>query len=198
MRSATIERNTKETQIKGSLKIEGKGRYEISTGIRFLDHMLELFSKHGGFDLKIEAKQQVGAPLMVRYSFAVPRFARVEENGKLVLGAVTFPSYLGRRFVQLGSRRTPLYIGSTEQNHTVTTAELPPGYVLSQPLAELKTKGKFGQFVRRERQDKNQLQIEETFRLEMSRIPIAQYEEFARFAGEVDLVQARDLVLERP
>src|ERR1700678_3747818 len=55
MRSASVERNTKETQIKGSLKIEGRGRYEISTGIRFFDHMLELFTKHGGFDLKLTA-----------------------------------------------------------------------------------------------------------------------------------------------
>src|SRR6202050_5493030 len=54
-RSAAIERNTKETQIGGSLKIEGRGRYEISTGIRFFDHMLELFAKHGGFDLKLKA-----------------------------------------------------------------------------------------------------------------------------------------------
>jgi imidazoleglycerol-phosphate dehydratase len=55
MRSASVERITKETQIKGSLKIEGRSRYEIATGIRFLDHMLELFAKHGGFDLKLQA-----------------------------------------------------------------------------------------------------------------------------------------------
>ena len=55
MRSAAIERNTKETRIAGTLKIEGRGRYEIATGIRFFDHMLELFSKHGGFDLLVEA-----------------------------------------------------------------------------------------------------------------------------------------------
>src|ERR1700679_2525576 len=55
MRSASVERNTKETQIRGSLKIEGRGRYEVSTGIRFFDHMLELFTKHGGFDLKLQA-----------------------------------------------------------------------------------------------------------------------------------------------
>ena len=54
-RKSAVERITKETQIRGSLTIEGKGRYEISTGIRFFDHMLELFAKHGGFDLKIEA-----------------------------------------------------------------------------------------------------------------------------------------------
>ena len=55
MRSASIERHTKETQIRGRLAIEGRGRYEISTGIRFFDHMLELFTKHGGFDLKLKA-----------------------------------------------------------------------------------------------------------------------------------------------
>ena len=55
MRKAEIRRDTKETQIRGALTIEGKGRYEISTGIRFFDHMLELFTKHGGFDLKLEA-----------------------------------------------------------------------------------------------------------------------------------------------
>src|SRR5580693_365153 len=56
MRKASVERITKETQIRGSLKIEGKGAYNISTGIRFFDHMLELFAKHGGFDLTIQAK----------------------------------------------------------------------------------------------------------------------------------------------
>ena len=56
MRTASINRVTKETQIRGALKLEGRGRYEISTGIRFLDHMLELFAKHGGFDLTLEAK----------------------------------------------------------------------------------------------------------------------------------------------
>src|ERR1700678_4680451 len=55
MRTATIQRDTKETQIGGSLKIEGRGQYAISTGIRFLDHMLELFARHGGFDLKLSA-----------------------------------------------------------------------------------------------------------------------------------------------
>jgi imidazoleglycerol-phosphate dehydratase len=56
VRTAAIERNTKETQIRGKLRVEGRGRYKISTGIRFLDHMLELFSKHGGFDLELEAR----------------------------------------------------------------------------------------------------------------------------------------------
>lgn len=55
MRSAALERNTKETRIAASLRIEGRGRYEVSTGIRFFDHMLELFTKHGGFDLELKA-----------------------------------------------------------------------------------------------------------------------------------------------
>jgi imidazoleglycerol-phosphate dehydratase len=55
MRSARLQRDTKETRIGGTLRIEGRGRYEISTGIRFFDHMLELFTKHGGFDLNLHA-----------------------------------------------------------------------------------------------------------------------------------------------
>jgi imidazoleglycerol-phosphate dehydratase len=56
MRKAVIERNTKETQIRAALNIDGQGRYEISTGIRFFDHMLELFAHHGAFDLKLKAR----------------------------------------------------------------------------------------------------------------------------------------------
>lgn len=56
MRKASIHRVTKETQIQLSLTIEGRGKYQVSTGIRFLDHMLELFAHHGGFDLKITAR----------------------------------------------------------------------------------------------------------------------------------------------
>ncbi|MGA3026121.1 MAG: imidazoleglycerol-phosphate dehydratase HisB [Bryobacteraceae bacterium] len=55
MRRASITRNTKETRIAGRLNIDGAGTYEVSTGIRFFDHMLELFAKHGGFDLKLKA-----------------------------------------------------------------------------------------------------------------------------------------------
>src|SRR6202161_580912 len=55
VRKASVERITKETQIRGSLTIDGQGTYQISTGIRFFDHMLELFAKHGGFDLKLKA-----------------------------------------------------------------------------------------------------------------------------------------------
>jgi len=55
MRKATIQRHTKETQIRAVLAIDGRGRYKISTGIRFFDHMLELFTHHGGFDLDLKA-----------------------------------------------------------------------------------------------------------------------------------------------
>ena len=55
-RAAAFDRRTTETQIKGRLTIDGEGRYDVSTGIRFFDHMLELFTRHGGFDLKLQAK----------------------------------------------------------------------------------------------------------------------------------------------
>ena len=55
MRKAAIQRDTKETQIRLALNLDGRGRYKVSTGIRFFDHMLELFAHHGGFDLELQA-----------------------------------------------------------------------------------------------------------------------------------------------
>ncbi len=55
MRRAVIDRRTKETQIRLGLNLDGTGRYEVRTGVRFLDHMLELVARHGGFDLTIAA-----------------------------------------------------------------------------------------------------------------------------------------------
>lgn len=55
MRRARLRRKTTETDIRLSLTLEGRGRYDVSTGIRFLDHMLELLSRHGGFDLTLKA-----------------------------------------------------------------------------------------------------------------------------------------------
>ena len=54
-RLAKIDRRTKETQIKVTLLLDGKGKYENHTGIRFLDHMLDLVARHGAFDLKVKA-----------------------------------------------------------------------------------------------------------------------------------------------
>ena len=55
-RTASITRNTKETQIALSLNLDGKGSYQVDTGIGFFDHMLEGFSRHGFFDLNIQVK----------------------------------------------------------------------------------------------------------------------------------------------
>lgn len=53
-RSSVVERNTTETKIVLKLTIEGSGRYNVKTGIRFFDHMLELFTRHGAFDLDLQ------------------------------------------------------------------------------------------------------------------------------------------------
>src|SRR5437867_418169 len=85
MRIATLERNSRETQISARLRIEGRGRYEIATGIRFFDHMLELFAKHGGFDLKLRANGDLD----------VDQHHTVEDVG-IVLGQL-FAQALGDR-----------------------------------------------------------------------------------------------------
>jgi imidazoleglycerol-phosphate dehydratase len=55
-RAATVERKTKETQIRARVDLDGTGRYEVATGIGFLDHMLEQLSRHSLIDIALEAK----------------------------------------------------------------------------------------------------------------------------------------------
>jgi imidazoleglycerol-phosphate dehydratase len=56
VRRAVIARDTRETSIRLKLVVEGRGRYDVSTGIRFFDHMLELVARHGAFDLSLNAR----------------------------------------------------------------------------------------------------------------------------------------------
>jgi len=109
MREAKLERNTKETQIKGELRIEGAGTYEISTGIRFLDHMLELFAKHGGFDLKLLAKGDLD----------VDQHHTVEDAG-IVLGDL-FSQALGDR---RGINRAGYFVQTMDESLAVVAVDL--------------------------------------------------------------------------
>lgn len=117
MRTATIERNTKETQIRGTLKIEGRGRYAISTGIRFFDHMLELFAKHGGFDLKLDAQgdldvdqhhtvEDVGIVLGQLFSKALDDRRGINRAGYFIL---PMDETLAMVALDLGGRPTLVY-----------------------------------------------------------------------------------------
>ena len=55
MRRGVVDRRTSETSIALVIALDGKGRYRVRTGIRFLDHMLELVARHGAFDLRVDA-----------------------------------------------------------------------------------------------------------------------------------------------
>jgi imidazoleglycerol-phosphate dehydratase len=109
MRNATIERNTKETRISGTLRLEGRGRYEISTGVRFLDHMLELFAKHGGFDLNLRAEGDLD----------VDQHHTVEDTG-IVLGQL-FSQALGDR---RGVNRAGYYVLPMDETLAVVAVDL--------------------------------------------------------------------------
>ncbi|MFL5321130.1 MAG: DUF3857 domain-containing protein [Myxococcaceae bacterium] len=153
----------------------------------------------GGADLsnlKVVSEKEVGAPLIVSYDFRAPRFARV-ENDKLVLQPLTFPAQLGRRYVQIGSRKTPLYIESTEENHTVVSLKLPDGFTMKDVTPEVQTKGPAGMYLRREKLEGNVYSVDELVKVEMARIQPKEYDAFSTFAGEVDLVQTRELLVEK-
>jgi imidazoleglycerol-phosphate dehydratase len=85
VRRAVVDRRTSETRIRVRLDLDGRGRYEVSTGVRFLDHMLELVARHGGFDLSIRAEGDLD----------VDQHHTVEDTG-IALGEA-FDAALGSR-----------------------------------------------------------------------------------------------------
>lgn len=109
MREARIERNTKETQIAGALSIEGSGTYQVATGIRFLDHMLELFAKHGAFDLELTAHGDLD----------VDQHHTVEDTG-IVLGDL-FAKTLGER---RGINRAGYFVQPMDESLAVVAVDL--------------------------------------------------------------------------
>src|SRR5882757_4244130 len=108
-RKVSIERITKETQIHGSLTIDGQGTYQISTGVRFFDHMLELFAKHGGFDLKLRATGDLD----------VDQHHTVEDVG-IVLGQL-FSKALGDR---RGINRAGYFVQTMDETLAVVAVDL--------------------------------------------------------------------------
>jgi imidazoleglycerol-phosphate dehydratase len=109
VRKASIERNTKETRIQATLKIEGHGVYDISTGIRFFDHMLELFTKHGGFDLTFKCDGDLD----------VDQHHTVEDVG-IVLGEL-FTKALGDR---KGINRAGYFVQTMDETLAVVALDL--------------------------------------------------------------------------
>ncbi|MCK4463103.1 MAG: imidazoleglycerol-phosphate dehydratase [Candidatus Omnitrophica bacterium] len=97
-RKAEVKRKTKETEIKVSVNVDGKGKNKISTGIDFLNHMLDLFAYHGLFDLAIKAKGDLNIDIH-----------HTNEDIALCLGQV-FKKALGacRGIRRFGSSEVPM------------------------------------------------------------------------------------------
>lgn len=109
MRSASVVRNTRETGISGKLRVDGRGRYDIRTGVRFLDHMLELFARHGGFDLMLRARGDLD----------VDQHHTVEDTG-IVLGQL-FAKALGDR---RGINRAGYFVMPMDETLAVVALDL--------------------------------------------------------------------------
>ena len=120
-RRAEVHRQTTETDIHASLNIDGHGHYQVSTGIRFLDHMLELFARHGGFDLNLEARGDLD----------VDQHHTVEDVG-LVLGQ-TLREALGDK---KGINRAGYFIMPMDETLGVAAIDLSgrPYLVLKAPI----------------------------------------------------------------
>jgi imidazoleglycerol-phosphate dehydratase len=97
MRTAAINRETKETQITAKLNIDGTGVHEIATGIGFFDHMLTAFTCHGGFDLTLSCKGDL----------KVDSHHTVEDVG-IVLGSGFKQALNSGKIMRFGSARIPM------------------------------------------------------------------------------------------
>ena len=80
MRRALVNRNTSETRIRLRLNLDGTGKYDVRTGIRFLDHMLELVARHGGFDLTVAITGDLVDGSVPRLAPHVAPLARLEAR----------------------------------------------------------------------------------------------------------------------
>jgi imidazoleglycerol-phosphate dehydratase len=108
-RRATFDRRTTETQIQGSIAIDGRGTYDVRTGIRFFDHMLELFARHGGFDLQLHARGDLD----------VDQHHTVEDVG-IVLGEAVLQALGDRR----GINRAGYFIMPMDETLAVVAIDL--------------------------------------------------------------------------
>jgi len=120
-RSAKVDRRTTETYIRARLSLDGRGRYAVSTGIRFLDHMLELFTRHGGFDLDLRAHGDLD----------VDQHHTVEDTG-LVLGEAVRQALGNKR----GINRAGYFLMPMDETLAVAAVDLSgrPYLVLRAPI----------------------------------------------------------------
>lgn len=109
MRSATIDRQTRETRIRLDLLLDGTGQFRNHTGIRFLDHMLDLVARHGGFDLVVDAQGDLD----------VDQHHTVEDVG-IVLGEAMSQALGDRR----GIHRAGSFIMAMDETLAVAAIDL--------------------------------------------------------------------------
>jgi imidazoleglycerol-phosphate dehydratase len=108
-RAARFDRRTTETQIRGRFTVDGEGKYSVRTGIRFFDHMLELFTRHGGFDLTLKATGDLD----------VDQHHTVEDVG-IVLGAATLEALGDRK----GINRAGYFVMPMDETLAVAAIDL--------------------------------------------------------------------------
>jgi imidazoleglycerol-phosphate dehydratase len=130
VRRALVDRRTTETHIRLRIDLDGRGRYAVATGIRFLDHMLELVARHGGFDLRIEARgdldvdqhhtvEDLGIALGEGLSRALGSRRGITRAGYFVMPmdeslAVVAVDFGGRPHAAVDLRRTAARVGDLQ------------------------------------------------------------------------------------
>jgi hypothetical protein len=145
-------------------------------------------------DLDVDLGKGVGADVTVHYSFKAPGFARDRGNGQLSVDLDFFAARLGRRYLNRGSRSTPLLLRDPERAASRVEISLPPGVSPSLPAA-VRQKGKFGTYERTFQMTAGKLVMDERLDLARGRVAPDRYAEFAAFVQAVDQAQSGEVDL---
>lgn len=145
---------------------------------------------------EIDEPERSGAPVIIRYEFRAPGFARPTGEG-LAITRGLFPANLARRYVALASRTTPLLIGQPERVTVSAELSLPSGMIASVDGAPVKLTSEYGDYARAESLEGNLLRLDETLTLELARIPPSSYPAFVEFVTAIDRAQSREWIVRR-
>ena len=193
----------------GTLSGEGEERYDgfdgayLKSGLERLDKdqrrqaieasVSRTFRNAALKTFSVEEDEKSGTPAALHYTFNAPGFA-FARGAELVVTSGIFPSGLGRRYVSLSERKTPLFIGGAERSSLHAELALPPGLTLASAEPGLKLATPFGRFERTVVKTPARVTIDEELEVKMARVPPAQYPDFVAFVTAVDKAQVREWV----
>ncbi|MBI5543297.1 MAG: hypothetical protein HY901_05375 [Deltaproteobacteria bacterium] len=147
-------------------------------------------------ELAIEETEEPGSPVVFRFSFVAPGFARADGDGRIIVPHGIYPSSFARRFLHQFERRTPLLIGNPEKLDLEVELELPQGATLAGAPQSFKLETPFGRFERTEQASPGRFSVRQSSSLSMTRVAPEQYRAFGEILIAADQAEQREVVFQ--